>query len=83
MPGAPAVPSQPPVVVQTETKAGYLTTEFWTTVVAEVLAVIQMLTGTINVSNKWVVLGMAIVGGLYNGSRGLAKQGVPYTTTKK
>jgi hypothetical protein len=62
-----------------ETKPGYLTTEFWTTVILIVLGIVQDATGTIDVNNKWVILGQSIIGGLYAASRGLAKAGVPYT----
>jgi hypothetical protein len=73
-------PSSTAVVtpVTTETKPGYLTTEFWTTISLSMLGVVQMATGAVDVNNKYVALGMAIVAGLYNGSRGLAKAGVPY-----
>ena len=69
-----------------ETKPGYLTTEFWTTVFSMVIGVVQMATGAVAVNNKWVALAMAIVVGLYNASRGIAKQGVAYNpeaVTKK
>lgn len=61
-----------------ETKPGYLTTEFWTTITLNVLGVAQLVTNSISVNNKYVALGMAIITGLYNGSRGLAKAGVTY-----
>ena len=66
-----------------ETKPGYLTTEFWTTAVLLVLGVVQQATGAVDVNNKYVALAMAIVAGLYNGSRGLAKAGVPYKPVVK
>lgn len=66
-----------------ETKPGYLTTEFWTTVTLLILGVVQDATGTIAVNNKWVVLSQAILGGLYTASRGLAKTGIAYKPTKQ
>lgn len=62
-----------------ETKPGYLTTEFWTTIFLLVLGMVQNITGAVDVNDKWVTLAMAIVAGIYNASRGIAKQGVPYT----
>lgn len=66
-----------------ETKPGYLTTEFWSTITLNVLGIAQLATGAVSVNNKWVALGMAIVTGLYNGSRGLAKAGVAYNPAAK
>lgn len=66
-----------------ETKPGYLTTEFWTTVFTSLLGVAQMATGAVNVNNKWIALAMAIVVGLYNASRGIAKVGQPYKPVLK
>jgi hypothetical protein len=62
-----------------ETKPGYLTTEFWTTVTLIVLGIVQDATGAVAVNNKWTTLAMAIIGGLYTASRGIAKAGIPYT----
>lgn len=61
----------------TETKPGVYTTEFWTMLIGQVLGVLQ-LAGVLDIAvgNKYVVLAMAILGGLYQASRGLAKQGV-------
>ena len=67
-----------PATKQLETKPGYLTTEFWSTITLNVLGVVQLCTGSVDVNNKYVALAMAIVTGLYNGSRGLAKAGIPY-----
>lgn len=61
-----------------ETKPGYLTTEFWTTITLNTLGTVQLIAGPVAINNKWVALGMAIVSGLYSGSRGLAKAGQPY-----
>jgi hypothetical protein len=60
-----------------ETRPGVKTTEFWTTLGLNVLGSVQLLFGPVDVQNKYVVIGMAIVSGVYNASRGLAKQGVP------
>lgn len=60
-----------------ESKPGYLTTEFWLVVVANVLSQ----AGALEISDKYksIVLFVTLVG--YTISRGLAKQGVPDTTT--
>lgn len=59
--------------VQTETKPGYLTTEFWLTIVVNVL----VQANTIPVPEKWqgVAALLSVIG--YAISRGLAKHGVP------
>lgn len=60
----------------TETKPGVFTSEFWTMLFTNILGVIQLLGGVVDVNNKWVVLAMGIITGLYNVSRGFAKAGV-------
>jgi hypothetical protein len=60
-----------------ETKPGMKTTEFWITLITNVLSVLNM-SGAWNFTpNKWSVLTLAIVNGLYAVARGLAKAGVP------
>jgi hypothetical protein len=66
-----------------ETKPGYLTTEFWTTITLNVLGTVQLIAGPVDVNNRYVALGMAVITGLYNGSRGLAKAGQPYNPSHK
>lgn len=59
-----------------ETKPGVYTTEFWVTIFANILGVVN-LTGVWDfTSNKYAVLFMAIISGLYTVGRGLAKSGV-------
>lgn len=60
-----------------ETRSGIRTTEFWSTLVLNLIGIAQLVTSSINVDNKYVIIGMAIITGLYNGSRGLAKANVP------
>jgi predicted tellurium resistance membrane protein TerC len=64
-----------------ETKPGVQTTEFWTMLFGQVVAVLQ-LTGAWQYmpssKNPYVIIAMAVLGGLYAVGRGRAKQGVPY-----
>lgn len=64
-----------------ETKPGIQTTEFWTNLFGQVVALLQ-LTGAWQYmppsNNKYVIIAMAVLGGLYAVGRGRAKQGVPY-----
>lgn len=62
-----------------ETRPGIYTTEFWKTLILNVLGAAQLLFGPVDVNNKYVVLAMAIITGSYTASRGLAKQGIPVT----
>ena len=65
-----------------ETKPGPQTTEFWITLLTNLLGVAQLVgldpyqLG--NSSNKYVVGSLALLNGLYAVGRGKAKQGVPY-----
>lgn len=65
-----------------ETKPGIQTTEFWTMLFGQVVAMAQ-LTGAWQYApsskNPFVLIAMAVLGGLYAVARGQAKQGVPYT----
>jgi hypothetical protein len=60
----------------TETKPGVYTSEFWAMLVGNILGIVQMILGPVNVSDNRVALVMAIITGLYQASRGLAKAGV-------
>lgn len=60
-----------------EAKPGVYTTEFWTNLIGNLLGVIQLVAGPVNVSDSRVVLVLAVINGAYIASRGLAKQGVP------
>jgi len=61
-----------------ETKPAFYTTEFWTTLFVNVINLIN-LTGLWNfVPNKYSVLAMAIVQGLYTASRGIAKNATSF-----
>lgn len=62
-----------------ETKPGVKTTEFWTTLFVNVLGVAQLFSGGIDGNNKYVVVGLGIINGLYAASRGIAKQGIKPT----
>lgn len=61
-----------------ESKPGYLTTEFWITLFSNLGGLLNLLGAWNFVPNKWVVIAMAVINGLYAVSRGQAKQGVPY-----
>lgn len=62
-----------------ETKPGYLTTEFWLTILSGLYMVLNT-TGVLNqVNPKWSGIATAVIGAAYSISRGLAKQGVSYT----
>lgn len=56
-----------------ETKPGVYTTEFWTSLIANLINLAN-LAGVWNfVPNKYSVLALAIIQGLYAASRGMAK----------
>jgi hypothetical protein len=65
-----------------ETKPGYQTTEFWTMLFGQIVGLLQ-LTGAWQYmpdgKNPFVIVAMAVLGGLYAVARGQAKQGVAYT----
>lgn len=59
-----------------ETKPGYLTTEFWLTVLTGGITALNA-TGVMNqIPNKWAAIATAIIGAAYSISRGQAKSGV-------
>lgn len=64
-----------------ETKPGYLTTEFWVTVLSNFAGVLDLLGAWNFVPHRWIVLGLAIINAAYLVSRGQAKQGVAYKPT--
>jgi hypothetical protein len=59
-----------------ETKPGVRTTEFWVTVVTNVLSILNMSGAWNFTANKWSVLALAIVNAAYALARGAAKAGV-------
>lgn len=59
-----------------ETRPGVRTTEFWTMLFSNVAGLVQLTAGPVDVSNRYVAIGLAVVNGLYAVGRGLAKQGV-------
>jgi hypothetical protein len=61
-----------------ESKPGVRTTEFWVSLFSNVAGLIQLTTGTVDVSNKYVAIALGIINGAYAVSRGLAKQGQPF-----
>ena len=69
--------------MQTETKPFQRTSEFWGTMILQVLAALQ-LTGTDGVDvtsgkqNVAVIIAMGVIQAAYVIARGLAKQGQPY-----
>jgi hypothetical protein len=62
-----------------ETKPGVRTTEFWTMLFSNALGIVQLLVGPVNVHDGKTLTVLGIVNGAYIASRGLAKQGVPFT----
>lgn len=70
-----------------ETKAGPKTTEFWVIIFANLAGVLQLsgvdLADVSNSQNKYVVIALAAVNGLYAVGRGLAKQGIPAVDPSK
>lgn len=62
-----------------ESKPGVTTSEFWTTIFVNALGIVQLLAGPVDVSDNKVAVVLGIVNGAYAASRGLAKQGVPYS----
>lgn len=62
-----------------ETKPGYLTTEFWVTMFGNLSGLLNLVGAWDFVPNKWIVIALAVLNGLYAVSRGQAKQGIPYT----
>ena len=61
-----------------ESKPGYLTTEFWTSVLSALYLILNS-TGVVNqIPSKWSGVALAVVTAAYALSRGAAKQGVPY-----
>ena len=59
-----------------ETKPGYLTTEFWTMVITNLINLANLVGIWNFVPNKYSAIIMAILGGAYAAARGLAKAGV-------
>jgi hypothetical protein len=55
-----------------ESKAGYKTTEFWVTIAGSAAALLGA------VPEKYQPIVLAVLGGAYAISRGLAKKGVPH-----
>lgn len=59
-----------------ETKPGYLTTEFWTSILTGAYMVANT-TGVVNqIPARWSTIALAIISAAYAVSRGNAKQGV-------
>lgn len=62
-----------------ETKPGIYTTEFWITIFTNLAALVDIAGADyLNTQNRYVVLAVAVVNGLYAVSRGRAKQGIPF-----
>lgn len=62
----------------TETKPGYLTTEFWLTIFTALFPVLNLLDVWNWASNWHAGILLTILGAAYSVARGQAKQGVPY-----
>ena len=62
-----------------ETKPGYLTTEFWVSILTGLYMVLNT-TGVVNqIPAKFSGIALAIISAFYALARGQAKQGVAYT----
>jgi len=66
-----------------ETKPGYKTTEFWLTMVTNLVIAANLAGAFDGIPNRYAALVAAVVNGAYAISRGQAKQGVPYTRERK
>lgn len=62
-----------------ETKPALYTTEFWLTMFGNLGGLLDVFNVWNFVPNTWVVIGLALINGLYAVSRGQAKGGVPFT----
>ena len=64
-----------------ETKPGYLTTEFWVSILSGIYMVLNT-TGLISqIPNKWAAVALAVITAAYTVARGVAKQGIAYDPT--
>jgi len=61
-----------------ETKPGYKTTEFWLTILTNIVIGANLAGAFSGIPNRYAALVAAIVNGAYAISRGQAKQGVAY-----
>jgi hypothetical protein len=61
-----------------ETKPAYLTSEFWLTIFLNIGGLLNITGAWDYAPHRWVVVGIAIVNGLYFASRGLSKSGIAY-----
>lgn len=71
-----ALPAE--VTATTETKPGVYTTEFWVALFGSALSAVDLLGVADLVPDRYAAIAIAIIGGLYSVSRGIAKQGQPY-----
>lgn len=62
-----------------ESKPGYLTTEFWITIFANLGGILDLTNAWKFIPHQWAVIGIAIINAAYAVSRGIAKQGIPYS----
>lgn len=62
-----------------ETRRAFTTTEFWVTVLALAVSVVQQAVGLFQISDARVLTFQSIIVAAYAIARGLAKQGVPNT----
>ncbi len=61
-----------------ETKPGYLTSEFWVSIITGIYLALNATGIMEQIPNRWGAIGLAFVTALYSVSRGQAKQGVAY-----
>lgn len=62
-----------------ETKPGYKTTEFWVTIFSGIYMVGNATDVLNSIPATWSAVALAVIGGAYTVSRGIAKQGVKPT----
>jgi hypothetical protein len=58
-----------------ETKPGIYTTEFWTSLLVGLFFFLDAVGAYDLIPKNWAAIGLAIIGGLYTASRGIAKIG--------
>ena len=59
-----------------ETKPGYLTTEFWVTIIVQLVGIFNLMFPVYHISDKTALGAQTLAAAAYAISRGLAKQGV-------
>ena len=66
-----------------ESKPGWRTTEFWVTVIGALYLFLNTTGAVDELPKSWSSIALAIIGGAYAVSRGIAKQGIPFDPPTK